>query len=115
MTGPQLIRDLLFHSPPAQASRPNGGWRQLDQAWRLRPLTELSSGQQASKAVYRDEVMLTARVPSRAAGSETVTRADGSPTRLWLGALPGGEQERPSLSGFIVQDVYVRVYIPVNP
>jgi hypothetical protein len=114
VTGPQLIRDLLFHSLPAQPSKPNGGWRQLDQAWRLRPLTKLASGQPTATA-YRDEVMLAARVASRAGASESVARADASPTRLWLGALPGGAQERPSLSGFIVQDVYVRVYIPVNP
>jgi hypothetical protein len=114
VTGPQLIRDLLFHGPPAQPSKPNGGWRQLDQAWRLRGLAELSSAP-VSQLDYRNEVILAARVPSRAGASETVMRADASPTRLWLGALPGGGQERPSLSGFIVQDVYVRVYIPVNP
>jgi hypothetical protein len=92
----------------------NAGWRALDQSWRLRPLVEMSASPQP-QSVFRDEVMLVARTASQADTSESVTRSDGAPTRLWLDALPGTVPERPSLNGFIVQDVYVRVYIPVNP
>jgi hypothetical protein len=113
VTGPDLIRDLLFHSKPAQTAKANGGWRSLDQAWRLRELDESSSRGTPVKA-FRDEVLLVARIPSQADTSENVTRADAAPTRLWLDALPGTRPERPSLSGFAVQDVYLRVYIPVQ-
>ena len=46
--------------------------------------------------------------------TETVTMSGVSPTRLWLGTLPG-EGDRESLQGFLGQDTYVRIYIPVAP
>jgi hypothetical protein len=114
VTTPTLIRDMLFHGPPAQTDKSNGDWRCLDQSWRLRPLTEYSTRPQP-QSVYCDEVVLIARVPSRADRSETVTAADASPTRLWIDALPGTGAERPPLNGFLVQDVYIRAYGPVTP
>lgn len=113
VTNPSLIRDFLFHGPPASSVTGNSGWHALDQSWRLRPLVELSVRQ--ANSAFRDEVMLVGRVASQAGKSEAVTAADASPTRLWLGALPGSQSQRPSLSGYIVQDVYLRVYIPVIP
>jgi hypothetical protein len=107
------MRDLMFHGEPASVSKSNGGWRPLDQAWRLRALNELSWRAQPVP-FYRDEVLLVARVASQADTSESVTRADTAPTRLWLGALPGGQSQRPALNGYIVQDVYLRAYIPVQ-
>jgi hypothetical protein len=112
VTSPALLRDILFHSPPAQSGKGNSGLHPLDQSWRLRALTEMSGQQQSG---FREEVMLIGRVASLAGKSETVTAADASPTRLWLGALPAAGAQRPGLSGYIVQDVYVRVYIPVIP
>jgi hypothetical protein len=114
VTASNLMRDMLFHSQPAQPDKSNGGWRELDQSWRLRPLTEHSSRPQP-QSVYRDEILMVARVPSRADRSESVASADASPTRLWIDALPGTGSERPSLNGFLVQDVYLRVYVPVAP
>jgi hypothetical protein len=113
VTGPDLIRDLMFHGEHAKASKSNGGWRPLDQAWRLHPLNEMSWLPQPVQ-VYRDEVLLVARVASQADTSESVSRADASPTRLWLDALPGPQSQRPPLNGYIVQDVYLRAYIPVQ-
>jgi hypothetical protein len=36
-----------------------------------------------------------------------------SPSRLWLGKLPG-ESNRPALIGTLYQETYVRVFIPVK-
>lgn len=114
VTSALLIKDLLFHGPPAQSQKSNGGWRELDQCWRLRPLVEASSRPQP-QSVYRDEVLLVARIASQAGNSETVGQSNASPTHLWLGELPGAKNGRPTLSGYIVQDTYIRVYLPVNP
>jgi hypothetical protein len=114
VTDPKLFRDLLFNSLATQNQKLNSGWRSLDQSWRLRDLVETSSRPQP-RSIFSDEVVLIARVPSRADHSETVTAANASPTRLWIGALPDGEAGRPQLNGFLVQDVYIRVYTPVLP
>ncbi|MGH9678162.1 MAG: hypothetical protein ACRD36_13745, partial [Candidatus Acidiferrum sp.] len=110
----QLVKNLLFHGPPNQITAANSGWRTLDQSWRLRPIIEASAGPQP-KSVFRDEVLMVARTPEQYGPSETVTNSDAAPTRLWLSALPAaGQTARPSLAGFMSQDTYVRVYIPVR-
>ena len=63
------------------------------------PINDIARPQPQS--VYRDEVLLVARVASQAGLSESVACADASPTRLWLGALPGTQAERPALNGYI--------------
>jgi hypothetical protein len=63
---------------------------------------------------YRDEIILIARAPMLCDRAEDVSTHAASPSRLWLGELPGGERTRPALKGFITQETYLRVYIPVR-
>jgi hypothetical protein len=64
---------------------------------------------------YRHEVILVARTPPRIDKAETVAREGVSPTRLWLDELPGTQPQRPALSGYLQQETYVRIYVPVQP
>ena len=45
--------------------------------------------------------------------AESATTHPVSPSRLWLGDLPGGERTRPHIPGVLTQDTFLRVYIPV--
>jgi hypothetical protein len=84
----------------------NSGLRAFDQSWRLRP--------QPVSSRFRDEAILVARTPMLSDRAEQVTRNGGAPSRLWVGALPGDREERPDVPGFLTQETYVRVYIPVQ-
>jgi hypothetical protein len=44
--------------------------------------------------------------------AEEVSQDGVSATRLWLGHLPG-EGNREPLKGYLSQETYVRIYIPV--
>jgi hypothetical protein len=97
------MKSILF-SDSADASqgklRSNTGLRQLDQSWRLKD---------------RDEVVLIGRMEPRTGEgpAEQVTTDPATPSRLWLGALPGSGR-RPKLEGTLTQRTIVRVYIPVQ-
>jgi hypothetical protein len=75
--------------------------RHLDQSWRLKK--------------DRDEVVLVGRVEPRISEgpAEKVATDPGTPSRLWLGALPGNGP-RPKLEGTMTQRTIVRVYIPIQ-
>jgi hypothetical protein len=104
------LKPALFFSP-APGAAGNSGLRSLDQAWRIMPLVTVPTTPQMQ---YRAEAILVARVPSVADSAEAVTGGPASPSRLWLGALPGGQSRRPALDGFLSQETYIRVFIPVR-
>jgi hypothetical protein len=109
------LRTLLFFGHPDQSSPwYNSGWRGLDQAWRLQPMQEFLGPGQPTRNPYREEVILIGHHGALTGRAEKVTQAAGPATRLWLDHLPGTVAERPSLSGFLTQETYVRVYIPVR-
>jgi hypothetical protein len=96
----QVLKRLLFYQAGHDNRRDNALWY-LDQTWRR-------SGQ-------KNEVILFGRIPRQEGGAEELTRGSASPTRLWLGALPGPENpRRPSLSGSLAQETYVRIFVPVT-
>jgi hypothetical protein len=101
------LRQLLFYGVPGGRQQPNSGLRQFDEGWRLLSLGE---GQQRR---YRDEAILVARTPPRSDRAEIVAQDGVSPTRLWLDELPGAQSQRPALSGYLQQETYVRIYIPL--
>jgi hypothetical protein len=117
-TGPQVfnptqtIKKLLF----LQSTDPTGldlnhSQRRLDQSWRL----GMEARQDWPGATR--EVILFGRL-ARARGSAERLTADGDPrlpTHLWLGEVPGEGKTRPPLPGTLVQDTYLRVYLPVTP
>lgn len=101
------LRDLLFYGAPGGLSQPNSGLRHLDAGWRL-----LSQGEGQHRR-YREEAVLIARTPPRRDRAETVAQDGVSPTRLWLDELPQPQAQRPPLSGYLQQETYVRIYIPL--
>jgi len=108
----RVIKPLLFYRAFRSAddrTATNAGLRSLDQTWRLRPQPEVPIGQH-----FRDEAILVARTPMLSDRAETVAGHGASPSRLWLGDLPGDEPARPSLAGFITQETFVRVFIPIQ-
>jgi hypothetical protein len=107
----ELLKDLMFHTKADGGQMNNSGLRPFDQSWRLDE--EKTAPVQADK-VWRDEVILVARTPTLYDHSETVARDPGSATRLWLDRLPGGKAERPTLSGFLGQQTFIRAYIPIQ-
>jgi hypothetical protein len=105
-----IIKRLLFQE---YVGGSNHSFRPLDQSWRLREL-------QGRDEVVRD-LILVGRLPRAQGGAEALTAAADPrlPTRLWLSgrsdALPGEAQARPTLSGTLTQDTFVRVFLPVRP
>jgi hypothetical protein len=104
----QNIKNLLFQARLAgPVQERNHSFRRLDQSWRLYP----ERWERQPDATR--EAILFARLPrstGQAAGSRSPIEAD-----LWLGELPGEGKTRPALPGSLIQDTYLRVYLPVTP
>ncbi len=105
-----VIKPLLFfHASNSGGS--NAGLRRLDQTWRLEALPEFPA---PDRPRHRDELVLIARTNLVVDQAEVIAEAGASPTRLWLGELPAPDRERPPLRGVIIQETYLRVFIPVQ-
>jgi hypothetical protein len=60
------------------------------------------------------EAILYARLPRSTGQADSAGRPSIGPA-LWLGELPAEDRTRPELSGSLIQDTYLRVYLPVTP
>lgn len=81
----------------------NGGFRELDQSWRLKPDDP------------GEEAILFGRVRAVSGQAADVAQKPGAVTQLWLGALPGsGSPTPPKINGTMRQETYVRIYLPVT-
>jgi hypothetical protein len=111
LTAAAPMKLLLFYRESDDQLHFNSGLRTFDQSWRLQPQpTHPAAG---AGAGYRDEVILVARTALLSDRAGPVDESGVSPTRLWLGALPGPGKDRPPLPGYLSQETYVRAYIPV--
>lgn len=97
---PLLKRIMFFEAAGNPDKVRDSALRYLDQSWRQ---------------THPNVAILYGRVAQQEGPAETVTRAAATPSRLWLGRLPSAGGARPKLDGVLVQDTYVRVYIPVPP
>jgi hypothetical protein len=106
----RLMKSILFQNLDADPLGTLGtsDLRLLDQSWRVRGVRP-----PRGELLFLDEAILVARAVRPPAPAEEVTRSGICPTLLWLGRLPG-EGEREPLPGFLAQDTYVRIYIPVS-
>lgn len=95
------VRGALFTQAQERGLR-NTSLRSLDQTWRVRQ-------------EQQGEVVLVVRLKSRVGAAEEVSRDAASPSRLWLGSLPGSDKPYEKLDGVLRQETYVRVFIPVQP
>jgi hypothetical protein len=106
-----LMKPLLFYRESDDQRHFNSGLRSYDQSWRLQQQPTHPAG--GPGAGYRAEAILVARTALLSDRAGPVEESGVSPTRLWLGALPGAGRERPPLAGYLNQETYVRAYIPV--
>lgn len=106
----QLLKPLLFFRAAEKAGMTNAGLRRLDQSWRLHELPQYPP---PDRPHFRDEAVLVARVPMLADEFAAVATDPASATRLWLGRLPG-EGDWPPTAGYLTQETYLRVYLPVQ-
>ncbi len=96
-----VVKRLLFHEDARGGQWRNTALRRLDQSWRLH---------------HKEEVVLYGRIARLEGAAEEVATHPASPSRLWLGRLPGAGQPRQPLPGTLTQETYVRIFIPVqNP
>ncbi len=96
---PMLFHDLV----QGQFGRHwNASVRQLDQSWRIGDKNPA-------------EAVLIARLEPVSGPAEEISNSPSSPTRLWLGAIPGGTSSRQPIDGILRQETYIRVYIPISP
>jgi hypothetical protein len=97
-----LMKALLFHEAAGKERGPNSGLRRLDQSWRLREPPRPRLGVEAPE---RDEVILVARAGPRAGTADKLTAESFAPARLKM---------EPALTGYLTQETFVRVYIPLD-
>jgi hypothetical protein len=106
----RLIKEILFQEKvDVGANNRNHAVRHLDLSWRLREDEEGHGGVR--------EVILFGRVARQRGAAEALTASTDAPPAgaLWIGAIPGGKEDRrPTLEGTMVQDTYVRAIIPAR-
>jgi hypothetical protein len=105
-----MQRILFYEASPEQVPS-NSGLRQFDQTWRLREQREFQSRE---RPAHRAEAILVARAPLYMGPAEELEGQDRSPSRLWLGELPGEGKERPATPGHLFQETYLRIFAPVK-
>jgi hypothetical protein len=95
-----LMKHIMYYDVSAQSGSSDTVLHHLDQSWRK---------------LYQNQAVLIGHLPRAAGTAEEVNSAPAAPSRLWLGQLPGVSTARPALAGGLVQDTYVRVFMPVRP
>jgi hypothetical protein len=90
---------LFFRENNTGLNALNSGLRTVNQSWRL-------------GNPYRDEVILVART-AYASGKAKQVNEEGL-VQLWNDQLPGSADQCPLLTGFLNQETYIRIYIPVK-
>jgi hypothetical protein len=102
-----LIKPMLFNEADKNSSNRmrNSALRQFDQSWRLKRADEVIVVGRAATGV----------APDKLSPAEKVAQDGVSASRLWLGKLPTPKEARPPLAGLMLQETYVRVFLPVAP
>lgn len=94
-----IMRRMMLHDALHGGRARNLSVEELDESWRVR---------------LKNEVMLIGRIGRMSAPSESVTAAPESASRLWLGKLPAPGETRPPIPGNMIQDTYVRAFLPIH-
>src|SRR5207248_124816 len=102
-----LLKPMLFNEADKNSTNRmrNSSLRQFDQSWRLKRADEVIVVGRASAGGGAD----------KAGAAEKITQEGVTATRLWLGKLPAAREARPPLAGLLVQETFVRVFLPVAP
>jgi hypothetical protein len=107
-----LMKTILFHGVEGgpYSSLNNSNLRLLDQGWRLRGLR---SAREVIGKQFPDEAIVVGRAKLPTGPADAVSGEGVSATRLWIGRLPG-EGDPPPLDGYLSQETYIRIYIPIK-
>jgi hypothetical protein len=110
----QTVKSLMFlQSSDSGGLERNHSMRRLDQSWRL---SAERSPPRLGVAVTREAILFGRLARARGPAEQLTADLDPRlPTHLWLGEVPGEGKTRPELPGTLVQDTYLRVYLPVTP
>jgi hypothetical protein len=110
----RTIKQALFHSRLDDRNViPNHSLRRLDLGQRI---DKIQTDPRVRDRKIREAIVFgRVRFATGAAEGILSDAASPVPTKLWLGDLPGQGRPRPELPGFINQDTYVRVIVPVRP
>jgi hypothetical protein len=103
-----VVQMLCFHEAiDIDKHFTDHSYRRLDESWRLAD---------HDRHLYQGtrEAVLYGRLPRNDGSAEQVNAATPTPTRLWLGDLPGPQKTRPTLAGSMIQDTYIRVFLSVR-
>ncbi|MGE3804265.1 MAG: hypothetical protein AB7K24_06300 [Gemmataceae bacterium] len=96
-----LLKRICFHEIYPEDNRErNINLRGLDQSWRIR---------------LEGQAILFGWCARSAGPGQEENDGPQASSRLWLGAVPGGNAARPPLSGKLTQQTFVRVFMPVQP
>jgi hypothetical protein len=109
-----MVKELMFHALAGGATMNNSGLRPLDESWRLEEKKPATPDRARDAKTYRDEIVLTARASNVYDRAEAASQDPASATRLWIDRLPDGKSKPPPLAGYLEQETYIRVYIPVG-
>ncbi len=106
------IRPILFQEKANLKHMANHTLRSLDFSWRVRPDSSVTGRDQRTR-----EAVLVARIRFQAGLAQDVQgdAAQPLPTRLWLGETPATGKSCPPLPGYLNQDTFVRILLPVRP
>jgi hypothetical protein len=94
-----LKKAMFFDAWQNQGAR-NNTLGYLDQSWRV--------------VNHSNQAILFGYLAIDYGDAEKVNQNAGTPTRLWLGQLPGSGQNYERLAGTLQQETYLRVFLPVN-
>lgn len=104
------VKQMMFYQRMAGPMN-NSGMRQFDQSWRLGKRPQFP---QEERTRFREEAILVARAPLLTGPESWSNKHAGTGTRLWLGKLPVPGEEPPAMPGVVVQETYLRVFVPVK-
>src|SRR5229473_7890580 len=100
-----VLKEILFHKKVATGQGRNQALHRLDLSWRI---------QKTEQTGVRD-VILFGRLAPLHGSPEDLAANNPLPTLLWLDDVPGSGKARPTLSGVMNQETYIRIILPVKP
>jgi hypothetical protein len=100
-----LVKEMMFHDI-VNTTVSNASVRYLDESWRLQHEPEVVM-------IYGKAEIPDVTAGTQGLSAEAASLHPHSPSRLWLGDLPGPGKTRPELAGTLKQSTHVRILLRV--
>jgi hypothetical protein len=106
----EVVKEILFHELVDTGHLRNHTFHRLDLSWRVPdPL-------RARRFVLREAILFGRLATATGKMNSLADRRDQPlPSVLWLGEVPGNGKTRPAVDGALLQETYVRAFLPVRP